>query len=128
MLQFLLDEHISPAIAEQLVRRQTQLNALALVRWEDGKHLGVPDDELLTIAYEQALTLVTYDRRTIAPLLKVWTEQGADHGGVVFVDDRTYAPNDFGGLVRGLEELWLAYKDLNWTNRVVFLTRDETDR
>lgn len=124
MLQLLLDEHISPTIAEQLGRRQPKLRVFALARWEDGKHLGIQDEELLTIAHEQSLTLVTYDRRTIAPLLKARAEQGTDHGGVIFVDDRTCAPNDFGGLVRGLEELWLGQKERGWTNRVVFLVRD----
>jgi hypothetical protein len=123
MLQLLLDEHIAPAVAEQLVRRQAEMKILALARWEEGKYLGIQDEELLTIAREQRLTLVTYDRRTIAPLLKGWAESGTDHGGVVFVDDRTYAPNDIGGLVRGLEELWMAQKDLDWNNRVVFLIR-----
>lgn len=122
-MQLLLDEYISPAIAAQLGRRQPQLKVLALTHWEEGKYLGISDEELLAMAYEQTLTLITYDRRTIAPLLKAWAEQGTDHGGVVFVDDRTYAPNDFGGLVRGLEDLWLARKDLNWVNRVVYLVR-----
>ena len=37
-------------------------------------------------------SLVTYDRRTIPPLLKTWAESGLHHGGVVFVDENGEGP------------------------------------
>jgi len=66
--------------------------------------------------------LVTYDLRTIVPLLKAWGEQGVDHGGVILVDGRTLAPNDFGGLTRALGALWNAERRASWANRVIYLT------
>jgi hypothetical protein len=48
------------------------------------------------------LTLVTYDQRTIPALLHRWAESGQCHAGIVFVDERTVAPNDFPLLARSL--------------------------
>ena len=45
------------------------------------------------------------------------------HKGVIFVDDRTIAPNDFGGIVRALDQLWEKENDADWTNRVIYLRR-----
>ena len=56
-------------------------------------------------AAKQRLTLVTYDRRTIPPLLKSWAEAGRAHGGVTLVDDKTIAPSNIGALVWALAEL-----------------------
>ena len=56
----------------------------------------------LNEAAKQKLTLVTYDRRTIPPLLKAWAEEGLRHAGVIFVDDKTISPADIGGLVSAL--------------------------
>ncbi len=123
MLRLLLDEHISPVIARQLKVKHPNMDVVALSEWEDGMHLGKPDDEILLLAREQGLTLVTYDQRTITPLLKDWAEAGTVHGGVIFVDEKTIAPNDFGSLVRSLEALWQAYGDQTWTDWVFFLSR-----
>lgn len=123
MLQFLLDEHLSPEIATQLISKRVGLHAVSIQEWEGGNHLGERDETLLASACDRGLTLVTYDLRTIPPLLKVWGEAGTPHGGVIFVDERTLAPNDFRGLVNALIELWDAQKGLVWRNRVVFLTR-----
>ena len=51
------------------------------------------------------LTLVTYDRRTIPPLLKTWAGAGRQHGGVIFVDEKTISPADIGALVLALSNL-----------------------
>ena len=74
-------------------------------------------------AAEQGLTLVTYDRRTIPPLLKIWAEEGRRHGGVVFVDEKTISPADIGGLVRALLQLFKETGKWDWIDRVYFLGR-----
>ena len=51
----------------------------------------------------QGLTLVTYDRRTIPPLLKTWADESRTHGRV-FVDEKAISPADIGGLVLRLNE------------------------
>jgi hypothetical protein len=121
MLRLLLDEHISPAVAAGIRRRNPRLIALALTEWENGNFLGAPDDLCLDAAAAQGLTLITYDRRTIPPLLKARAEEGRHHGGVIFVDEKTISPADIGGLVRALLALSSLARRWKWTDRVCFL-------
>jgi len=123
MLQRLLDEHLSPEVAEGLRRSADQLSVWSLPEWENGRFLGQPDDLLLTTAFKQRLTLVTYDRKTIPPLLKCRAESSQDHGGVIFVDDKTMPAADFGGLILALERLTRETESWDWTNRICFLRR-----
>ena len=123
MLRFLLDEHIAPAVARGLSAGRLAPTAIALASWQDGSYLGASDDTVLRAAHTALLTLVTYDRRSIPTLLTQWAEGEIDHGGVIFVDTRTIPPNDIGGLVSALAELWNALNAADWTNRVVFLSR-----
>jgi hypothetical protein len=123
MLKLLLDEHVSPDVAAGLRRRSRTILAHAMSAWEAGSFIGQDDAACLRKAAAQSLTLVTYDRRTIPPLLKSWAEQGLDHGGVIFVDEKTIAPSDIGGLVRALGELATETGMWDWKNRIVFLRR-----
>jgi hypothetical protein len=123
MLSFLLDEHISPDVAEGLRRTEKNIVMTWLSQWEDGRFLGVMDDLLLRAAAAQRLTLVTYDRKTIPPLLKTWAETGRDHGGVIFVDEKTIMSSDIGGLIRSLRRVFQETARWDWTNRIYFLRR-----
>jgi hypothetical protein len=123
MLKLLLDEHISPDVADGLRRRHRSLVIHGMAEWEDGGFLGKDDSACLLEAAEQGLTLVTYDRRTIPPLLKIWAEEGRRHGGVVFVDEKTISPADIGGLVRALFQLFKETGKWDWIDRVYFLGR-----
>ena len=123
MLKLLLDEHISPDVAEGLGRRNRAMAVRYIVEWEDGNFLGQEDSACLQEAARQGLTLVTYDRRTIPPLLKAWSEEERKHGGVVFVDEKTISPADIGGLVWALTKLSKETGSWDWTNRVYFLRR-----
>jgi hypothetical protein len=123
MLKFLLDEHISPEVAVGLRRRNRTILIHAMVEWEEGNFLGQEDSACLREAASQGLTLVTYDRRTIPPLLKSWAEEGIRHGGVVFVDEKTISPADIGGLVNALAGLARETGDWEWTDRINFLRR-----
>lgn len=97
------------------------MEVTSLQEWENGGYLGLSDQVILTSAMEEGLTLITYDQRTIAPLLKLWSEEGKSHGGVIFIDWRTLAPDNFGGLVKALCTLWDAQADVSWTDRVLYL-------
>jgi len=123
MLKLLLDEHISPDVAHGLDRRNRALEVRYLVEWEDGRFLGQEDSACLREAAAQRFTLVTYDRRTIPPLLKTWAEEERTHGGVIFVDERTISPADIGGLVWALTRLARETGNWDWTNRIYFLGR-----
>jgi hypothetical protein len=123
MLKLLLDEHISPTVAEGLRRRSQSLSVCALVEWEGGSFLGQDDAALLQRAAAQHWALVTYDRRTIPPLLKLWAEAGQRHGGIIFVDERTIPPSDIGSLTRALAALAAESAFWDWSDRVIYLRR-----
>lgn len=123
MLKLLLDEHISPDVAAGLRRRHTGLMVRSLVEWDGGSFLGQEDSVCLEEAFRQGLTLVTYDRRTIPPLLKRWAEEAHSHAGVIFVDEKTISPADIGGLVKALGSLVKETRSWKWTDRIVFLRR-----
>jgi hypothetical protein len=123
MLKLLLDEHISPEVADGLRRRHRSLVVHGMAEWEHGNFLGQEDSACLLEAAAARLTLVTYDRRTIPPLLKRWAEEGRKHGGVIFVDEKTISPADIGGLIRALIHLFQETGKWDWTDRVCFLRR-----
>ena len=123
MLKVLLDEHISPDVANGLRRRNRAIEVRYMVEWENGHFLGQEDSPCLPEAAAQGLTLVTYDRRTIPPLLKTWAEEERTHGGVVFVDERTISLADIGGLVWALTRLAREAGNWDWTKRICFLRR-----
>lgn len=121
MLKLLLDEHISPEVANGVRRRNRSLFMQSMVQWESGNFLGKEDSVCLLEAARQRLTLVTYDRRTIPPLLKLWAEEERAHGGVIFVDEKTISPADIGRLVRALLSLAAEVGEMDWSNQVYFL-------
>ncbi len=123
MLKLLLDEHVSPRVAEGLRRRHRLLTVHVVTEWENGRLLGQDDSVCLEHAEKQGLTLVTYDRRTIPPLLKDWAEAGRTHGGVIFIDEKTISPADIGRQVLALSRLIRESADWEWTNRTCFLLR-----
>ena len=125
MLKLLLDEHISPGVAQSLRRRDRSIAVFAMADWEEGNFLGLEDSACLQEAAMQKLTLVTYDRRTIPPLLKDWAEEGRQHAGVIFIDEKTISPADIGGLVYSLGLLVKEARDWDWTDRICFLHRRE---
>ena len=121
MLSFLLDQQISPEIAAHIQSKRPEIPIVSLYSWRGGVFVGIADEQILRAAAEDNLTLITYDRKTIAPLLKEWGGSGFSHNGVVFVDNVTIASNDFGRLVRGLIYYWDQEHASDWTNRIGFL-------
>ena len=123
MIKLLLDEHISPAVAKGLRRKSRMITVHAMTEWVGGNFLGQEDANCLNEAAKQKMTLVTYDRRTIPPLLKAWAEEGLRHAGVIFVDDKTISPADIGGLVSALASLVMEARNWDWTDRICYLRR-----
>jgi len=118
MLRLLLDEHISPEVAAGMRRCDRKVTVRCMVEWEDGNFLGQEDSACLEQAAVQKLTLVTYDRRTIPPLLKNWAEEGRQHAGVIFIGEKTISPADIGRLVEALGRLVKETRHWNWVDRV----------
>lgn len=94
---------------------------VSLRDWQEGAYRQAEDEEILVAAAIPHLTLVTYDQRTIAPLLMNWYQLGRTHAGIIFIDQRSIAPNDIGGLVRALLQLRAREGGMEWDNRVIFL-------
>jgi hypothetical protein len=128
MLAYLLDENISFVVAEQLARKNPHISVQSIHRWQNGAFIGQEDGRVLRAATQEGLTLVTYDLRTVPPLL---TEMAADreaHAGVVFVDDASIRSNDFGGLIMALLGHWQRYGAEDWSNRIGFLEAHDINK
>ena len=121
MLSLLLDEQISPVVAEQIRARHRSIGVQSIHHWRSGTLRGTPDSRVLEAAAEERLTLVTFDLKTIPSILADWTATGRAHGGVVLVDQRTIRPEHFGRLMRALEQLWEREHARDWADRIVFL-------
>jgi hypothetical protein len=121
MLHILTDEQISPEVAVAARKRCRSIQITTLFEWMDGHFVSSPDREILREAARQKMTLLSFDRRTIPPLLRAWGEQGLDHGGLIFVDEQSLAQDDVGGIARAVCEVWNRFGDADWTNRCFFL-------
>src|SRR5258705_13445523 len=94
-----------------------------MVEWENGDFLGQEDSACLQEAATQGLTLVTYDRRTIPPLLKAWAEEERGHGGGIFFGEKKMPPSDTGALISALRKLARKTQQPGRTTRGCFLQR-----
>ena len=68
MLDLLLDENISPVVAEQVSIRRPDISIQSIFRWRGGTLTNESDRLVLQAAAEDGLTLVTYDQSTMLPL------------------------------------------------------------
>jgi hypothetical protein len=123
MLQILTDEQIDPKVAVAVKRRRRDISIVSLFDWLDGHFVGASDEELLREAARQAMTLLSFDLKTLPPLLRAWGERRIDHGGVIFVDHKSFAQNDTSAISKALVDLWELQGKLDWRNRCFFLTR-----
>jgi hypothetical protein len=121
VLSFLLDENISYEVARQLTAKRPEIPIVSVHHWLEGIYLQASDREVLLAAIPERKTLVTYDLETIPPLLVHLHQEGYHHAGVVLVNQRSIASNDYGRLLRALVQLWEDGKDRDWTDEVVFL-------
>jgi predicted nuclease of predicted toxin-antitoxin system len=122
-LKFLLDENISHVVATQIQNHAPEIVIQSVYFWRDGFFKGKQDHALLRAAAEENLTLVTFDQNTIPPLFFEFMQRGEDHGGVIFIDQRTISNNDVGTMVRSLMALWEERGQEDWTNQVMYLKR-----
>jgi hypothetical protein len=116
MLRFLTDSHVPPAVA-LAARKLGRLQITPLREWHGGIHLHEEDPRLLQLAWDEGVTIVTYDLNTFPLHLKKRLEMGLNHPGVVYVS-APYRQNDAGGIARGLVHLWNGRKDFD--RRIVF--------
>jgi hypothetical protein len=107
-----------------MVRRGLPGAEIESLHHYDGGHLmNTADDEILAEAHRGGWTLVTFDLNTIPRLLSAKAMAGEDHGGVIFVSNKSFAQNDHAGLAQALIAVLQSEGEVDWTNRVMFLAR-----
>jgi predicted nuclease of predicted toxin-antitoxin system len=99
-VSYLLDEQISPRVAELLVKSEVNARAVA-----DSELAGLDDSSVFRKAVEEGRILVTYNIDDMAIVLGDLLKEGAPVPGVIFVDARTIPPSDVPGLARALSRL-----------------------
>ncbi len=119
----LLDENISQTVAAQVRHHRPAQTVESVHTWRGGAFEGRSDRALLLAAREEGLTLVTYDQKTIPPLLAELYAEGESHAGVIFMDAQTIPSSDFGTLTRALILLWERYGGEDWQDRIGFLEK-----
>ena len=124
MLRFLLDEHISPVVCRIVHERRSEISIQSVHDWRDGYLRGKHDKVLLSAIAEEEYTLVTYDLRTIPPLLQLWAATGLSYQGVIFIDERTCRPHDFSAIADALIRIWDGMHMFDWKDRVTFAYGD----
>ena len=80
----MLDEMLSPAIAEQLTG--AGIDTIAVSAMSD--LAGQPDSEVLEAAHRLGCVLVTENVRDFAPLAQSWMAHGRAHPGIVLIGSR----------------------------------------
>ncbi|MCC6443112.1 MAG: DUF5615 family PIN-like protein [Armatimonadetes bacterium] len=121
MLSLLLDENISPEVADQINWKRPDIPIVSLQHWQEGILIGMSDKQTIRCAAQAELILVTYDQNSLPELLARLGSEGFSHEGVIFIDRRTLSSNDFGGLVRALVLFWDDRHDYDWENRIDYL-------
>jgi predicted nuclease of predicted toxin-antitoxin system len=98
-LRLLLDEDVSPDVADGLRRRG--IDAVSV--YEIGRaNRRVPDDEQLAYAAADGRALVTYNRGDFQALDGQWRRHGREHAGIVWCTERSIPRRAVGELVRAL--------------------------
>jgi hypothetical protein len=119
MLRIVTDSHIPPAVSKA-ARKLAPMQITRLRDWHGGIYLNDSDPRLLALAWEESVTLATYDVNTFPLWVKNRLEAGLSHAGMIYISARL-RQNDVGGIARGLVRLWRAERHLDWTNRIRFL-------
>jgi hypothetical protein len=114
---------MSSVIVEQVIAKEGTVRIASVHQWHDGDFMHTDDDIILEAAYQEQTTLVTFDQSTIRPVLKDWGEHRRSHGGVIFIDDKSIAQSDYGGLVAALLKVWTQMREADFTDVVLFLQR-----
>ncbi len=123
MLRFLLDEHISPEVCSIARGRRSAIEIESIHEWREGSLRGKDYHVVLRAATKARYALVTYDLRTMPPLLREWAARGESHQGVVFIDELSCRARDGGGIASALVRVWDGMSDFDWTDRVTFVAK-----
>jgi len=84
--RLLLDEMLSPSIAERL--RRAHCGAVAISASPELR--GTSDPDVLELATAQQRVLVTSNVADFRPLETLWAAQGREHPGIVYVNNKAF--------------------------------------
>jgi hypothetical protein len=104
----LLDEHLSPQIAELL--RQAGYDVVAVADRDD--LVGLSDRMLLEAASSEGRALVTNNIKDFRPLAAEWLAQGRTHGGLILLpSSRTRTRTAVSALASAIELVLRSHPD-----------------
>ena len=109
-LTFLIDEDLSPDVAEGLRRRGIDAVAVQDLGLANAR---VPDEAHLEAATAAGRAVVTYNRADFQALDAQWRLQGRDHAGILWCSERSIPRRAIGELIRALEAATTRYPSLN---------------
>lgn len=98
----LLDEMLSPTIADQLRQRSRDVYAIT----ERPDLVGLPDEQVLALGADEDRVVVTLNIADFAALHSEWQAQGRSHAGLMYVSTATF-PQDrafIGAMAASLDE------------------------
>lgn len=101
-MRFLLDEHLSPAIAEQLKRRGHDVVSAA-----EAGLAGLDDAQVLSCAVRDRRVVVTSNIKDFRPLHAAYLTMSNVHYGIVMVPMGKYSQrrDQLGPLITALDQL-----------------------
>lgn len=126
MLRLLLDETIPKKVAILVKKQCPDIDIVSIHDWENGRFLGLSDEEILTASVHHGLTLVTYDQNTLLTHMERFSPTGIDHTGIVLIDERTIPQRDIGRHAQALGSLLASNSKSDWKNRTVHLRPEQT--
>lgn len=121
LTHLLLDENLSPVIADIAVKKCPNIKISSLCYWKGVLLRSQSDEVILRTATIEKLTLVTCDIKTIPMLLKQFAESGQPHCGVIFVPEKSIRNNQFAKIAEAICFLWKNHRQENWVDRIFFL-------
>ena len=122
MIRLVADAHMSRRFVAACLRLHAGFPIIHLADWTEGRHCISKDPVLLPVFREHDLTIVGFDRRTMAMHAGELTRQGGGHAGVILFR-RTVSQMDYGKQSRLLVEFWKQACDWDWLDRIEYLPR-----
>ena len=120
-MRFLLDEHLSPRIAE--IARGSGLDVASVSQL--GAR-GLSDEQQLTLAASEGRCFVTRDRADYIILTRQFFAEGRSHAGVVLIPS-SLPTNHFTGIARALLRFAEEHADAALAYSITYLRRTGED-
>jgi hypothetical protein len=111
---------MSRRFVEACLRLQKDFPIIHLADWLGGKHRVSKDPVLLSALREAGLSVVGFDRRTMAMHAGQLTREGAGHSGVILFR-RSVSQMDYGKQSRLMVGFWREAAAWDWADRIAYL-------